>query len=77
MFINCTTCGKKLTKKVIEEIIEMCGIAAEKEWWSCKKCSSKAYKELMDTLSEAMFGEDGHYNSFNDIDIDDFPGHKG
>ena len=77
MFTHCTDCGKKLSKAVIEEIIELCGADAEEAWWSCKNCTAKAHKDLLDDLSEARYGESGHYSSFNDIDVDDFPGFKG
>ena len=74
---KCNTCGKKLSKREIDSIIFYCGADAEDEWWGCDKCCDEATGELLDTLSEAMYGEAGYYNSFDEVDVDDFPGHKG
>lgn len=74
--IICEDCGRKLGKKSLEEYIYLCGVDDESlamNKGTCIRCMDKEVKKLQDTLSFAVFGEEGHYDR---IDFDDFPGFR-
>ncbi len=73
---KCGTCGKKLSKADMEfmfvffgENLEEFNKDEDKLW--CDKCGEEASRELLDTLSEARYGEPGQFDSWADVDPND------